>query len=230
MDKMAIFVEGQTERIFLEMCICEVAGRKGLCIQSKQITGGTKAPRTISLLNTIGNPASAEKFFLIYDCGNDELVKSRILEEYSSLSSSGYSKILGVRDLYPIEYRDLGRLEQGLCANLPSTNIEIFVAVMETESWFLACYPLFCAINKSLDTAAIKTILGFDPSVYDLELVRRPSKSINRIFRRIGLRYQKKKSEVQSIVDKIDYADLYLRVRYKFNNLNRLFASIDSFL
>ena len=56
-----------------------------------------------------------EYFVLIYDCGGDNSVKTRICEEHKNLTKRGYSRILGLRDVRPtFTYADVPRLEASL--------------------------------------------------------------------------------------------------------------------
>src|SRR4028119_235221 len=98
--KIACFVEGQTEQIFVERLFQEIAGYKKISLETYKFQGG-KANRIIQplKLSTIKN---APFFVLLYDCGNDAHVVSDIRKQHQSLIKNGYEKILGLRDLYPI--------------------------------------------------------------------------------------------------------------------------------
>ena len=67
-------------------------------------------------LITAARPETGEKYYvLIYDCGGDEPVKARILEEHSNLTNKGYSAILGLRDVKPrFTHAEIPKLEADL--------------------------------------------------------------------------------------------------------------------
>src|SRR3954465_12587270 len=98
MKKMAIFVEGATEMFFAERLVEEIAGKNAIVIEKREIRGGTNARRTTALVSASSPYTGQEFFVLIYDCGSDNAVKTRIIEEYDNLSRSGYVSIVGIRD------------------------------------------------------------------------------------------------------------------------------------
>ncbi len=101
MKKLAIFVEGQTELYFVEKLLLEIGNAKELSIRKEVLSGGTRCPAVATLVGEI--PASQETKYkiLLYSSCNDEKVLSDIKERYAKLKSDGYSKIIGLRDLYP---------------------------------------------------------------------------------------------------------------------------------
>ncbi|MEM9541385.1 MAG: TOPRIM nucleotidyl transferase/hydrolase domain-containing protein [Cyanobacteria bacterium P01_E01_bin.42] len=69
LKKIAIFVEGQTEQIFVEKLLNEIAGYNNISIQIN-IMGGSKTTRTIQ--KTKQKLMKDARFFaLLYDCGNE---------------------------------------------------------------------------------------------------------------------------------------------------------------
>lgn len=76
MKRLAIFVEGYTEVLFVQRLISEVAGANNIVIEHSQIRGGRKAPRCISVVKA-GKQVTHEKYYvLVVDCGGDALVKN----------------------------------------------------------------------------------------------------------------------------------------------------------
>jgi hypothetical protein len=100
MKRLAIFVEGFTELQFVDKLIEEIAGDKVL-IEHKSISGGSTVKRTIETIKASKPSTGQEYFVLLYNCGNDEIVKERIREEHAGLTQKGYSKIIGIRDVRP---------------------------------------------------------------------------------------------------------------------------------
>lgn len=83
--KIAIFVEGQTEQIFVEKLLNEMAGYNHISIQIN-IMGGSKTKRTIQKTKH-KIVKDARLFALLYDCGNESHVVSDIRKQYFSLSN-----------------------------------------------------------------------------------------------------------------------------------------------
>src|SRR4051794_18963706 len=102
-NKMAIFVEGYTELLFVDKLINEIASQNQVRIEKRQIRGGgnrSGVRRTAELLEAVTPDTGQKHFVLIYDCGNDNLVKTRMLEEYRNLTGPGaYNTIVCVRDV-----------------------------------------------------------------------------------------------------------------------------------
>jgi hypothetical protein len=240
MKKIAFFVEGQTELFFLNKLLIEIAGTKNVLIKLIKLRGkGTSKstdeifPKTLAQgSNTVNHTV------LIYDCGGDESVKSRILEEYQDLLSDGFSEIIGLRDLYPLT--NLIKLENILAngfavggkqvAALP-LNTKIIVAVREIEDWFLADCNHYTCIDEALLTNLIVASMGFNPCVDDLT-VRSISAAddLKSIYNLVGKSYNKKADNVERTIECLDYANIYLNLSLKIPKLNELISQIDTFL
>jgi hypothetical protein len=108
MKKLAILVEGQTEQLFVDKLITEIAGNNSLVIESHQITSGG---RSIYKWIRFAPPRAGQGlgyFVLIVDCSGDSTVKSDIRDNYESLVSNGYNAVIGIRDVYPrFKYTDV---------------------------------------------------------------------------------------------------------------------------
>lgn len=233
MKKLAIFVEGQTEQIFIKRLVTEIAGRHRVAIQECRATGGTHS--TPRLARLYGSPSgqNTEYFVLIFDCGADIRVKSQILENYDSLVSSGYSAIIGVRDVFPdFTYSQIPELRAGLRYRLKTKPIEVIFAlgVMEIETWFIAEHTHFLRLNVQLTTSHINARLGFDPSRQDMQLRPNPAKDLDAIYRLADFTYNKHRSCTQRTVDLLDYAIIYMELIHRLPDLKTLVKSLDAFL
>lgn len=134
MKKIAIFVEGYTELSFVTKLLQCIAGAKNIHFHLEAWHG----KKFIAL----SSPATAlvEPYFaLVVDCRSDYGVKSAILDRRAALIKAGYSKILGLRDVFPFTRGDIPKLVAGLTYGLPTAGIpiEIILAVMEVEAWFV---------------------------------------------------------------------------------------------
>jgi|JI10StandDraft_1071094.scaffolds.fasta_scaffold97331_2 hypothetical protein len=237
MKKIAFFVEGQTEQFFLNKLLIEIAAREKIKIELQKFQGKGKPTQQIFPNNTV-NPAVATHFALIYDCGGDESVKPRILENYIGLINTGYSQVVGIRDLFPL--LDLLKLEDklknGYIRNgkpiLPPLppKCEIIVAVNEVEAWFIAECNHFQCIDIQLTNAFISSRIGFDPCNYDTTLFANPAEDLNKIYNLVGKRYNKSIANIEQTVQCLDYANLYLNVRNRISKLNDLITTIENFL
>ncbi|MTJ14217.1 hypothetical protein FJR11_16855 [Anabaena sp. UHCC 0187] len=112
MKKLAIFVEGQTEQIFVEKLLKEIAGRNNISIEVRSING--KQGNRITTVIASDPLISTTKFHvLVYNSGSDNNVVSDMRDMYNSLSASGYERIIGLigswKMAYPLEFSCLER-------------------------------------------------------------------------------------------------------------------------
>ena len=151
MRKLAIFVEGLTEQILVRKMLQAVLDRNRVAIQTVKITGGQSVKMSFTVMRAAHVDNRTEYYVLVYDCGGETNVKSYMMARRNKLISNGYSMILGLRDVYPnFERTDVPKLQKGLNYRLPQKGAftRIFLAVMETEAWFLGEYRHLKKISK----------------------------------------------------------------------------------
>ncbi len=230
MNKLAIFVEGYTEVVFVERLIEELAGKNHVLIQRRVIRGGSNANRTFRHVDGVKIPTVQRYYVLIVDCGGDALVKTRIVEEHENLTKSGYSKIIGIRDVRPDFTREqIPRLEAELPRRIRTALIpvEIYLAVMEVEAWFLAEATHYPRIDPAITVPAIRATLAFDPEVDDMGLRATPAIDLDNCYSIGGKQYKKGSEDTPNA---LDFAHIYMTLPLKFIHFSRLIASIDAFL
>lgn len=231
MHKLAIFVEGYTEILFMEQLISEIAGAHNVIIEHQQIRGGSKVKRRMTTVKASRQATDEKYYVLLMDCGGDALVKTRIQEEHENFTRNGYIKIIGMRDVRPeFTYEDIPKLEAGLKKYVKTALIpvEFVLNVMEIEAWFLAEHNHFPKIDPSITVAAIKATLGFDVEVDDLSQRSTPASDLNSCYMIGGKKYEK--SRVATTVSALDFPNVYLKLQNKIPQLRRLTNSIDAFL
>ena len=90
MSTIAIFVEGQTELIFVERLLFEMFGYQGLRIELEEQHGGFYHPIGIRG----APPENANHNVLLVNCASDGKVLSAIEERANKLRNAGYDRIL----------------------------------------------------------------------------------------------------------------------------------------
>lgn len=231
MKKLAIFVEGQTETIFVRKLLEEVAGSHNIVIVENKITG--KQNSRITTLQMSDLITHETKYYvLLYDSGGEGSVVSDIRDQYSSLTRSGYDQIIGLRDVYPLPFAQKSSLENGLNAVLPRGMLpaHVVLAVMEIEAWFLAEWHHFSKISEDLNIALIEEALGFNPKTDDMEMRHHPAEDLHQIYKLIGRSYKKRKKQVNAIVSSLDYEFLYLELADRVPSFGKLVNYINGFL
>ncbi|WP_375468915.1 DUF4276 family protein [uncultured Nostoc sp.] len=231
MKKLAIFVEGQTEQIFVEKLLKEIAGRNKIAIEVIAVNGNQSQRYTIVIKNAV--MTSETKFYvLVYNSFSDNSVVSDMRDRYGTLTSSGYERIIGLRDVYPIAISDKSKLITGLRYSLPQgvIPIDIVLAVMEIESWFLAEYNHFIKIDTSLTPDKIQEYFGFNPKTDDMEARPKPSDDMKQIYNLVGKGYNKSENQLNRLASNLDYEFLYIQLANSVPSLKEFVGYLDLFL
>lgn len=231
--KIACFVEGQTEQIFVERLFQEIAGYKKISIETYKFQG-RKDHRIIESLKQ-SKVQDAPFFVLLYNCGCDSHVVSDIGKQHKILTTQGYEKILGLRDLYPKSLSEKGQVEGGIKGWLERVQpmgipIYITLAVMEIEAWFLAEWHYFDKLDNRLNPDFILQELGLDLINIDVEERPHPSQDLKEIYRLVRKKYDKNEKASQEIINNLDYEFLYLHLVNSVKQLKKFIYEIDSFL
>lgn len=231
MKRLAVFVEGHTEVLFVQSLISEIAGANNVLIEHSKIRGGSRAVRSFSVVKAAKQVTNEKYYVLVVDCGGDALVKTRIQEEHQRLTTKGYSKIIGMRDVRPkFTYADIAKLEAGLKKYIKTSlaPVEFVLAVMEIEAWFLAEINHFTRIDPYITVEAIKANLAFDPALDDMALRTNPTDDLHASYMIGGKEY--KKSNAAITVNALDFEHIYFGLQDKVPHLKRLVNIIEEFL
>ena len=233
MKKMAVFVEGQTEQIFVEKLLEEVAGKKHLTIEKREAIGGSGQKRTMKLIQVTASTSEQKFFASIVDSGSDNRVKSDIVERYEQLTAAGFRFIVGIRDVFPeFSHAEVPRFRTGLLYRVKTSPVQVVfvLGVMEVETWFITEYSHFPRIHPGLTLGLIRNSLGFDPSIDDVQLREHPSEDLDAAYRLVGERYSKNRSSVQRTVGILDYERVYVELPDRIPDFQSLLQTIDNFL
>lgn len=216
MPKIAIYVEGQTEQILIRDLLFQLMEPVKFGFECLKILAKQEEERPYSY------NLEAKTFFRIVDVGNDELVLKSIKRNEEKLVKQGFSKIIGLRDMYSNAYRkratsvDKGLIEKfitGANETIAQMNhpdkISFHFSIMETEAWLLGMYNLFAKIEPELNYKFIETQLGYNlakinPQTYFFH----PANEIKKIFQLIGLKYDKSEDIINKISSKIEDTDI----------------------
>jgi len=228
MRRLAVFTEGQTEQIFLQRFIEHVGGAKKIQFDLASVPTN---PVLAKLVSRDPNLPAPRYFVLLYNCQNDDRVKSEILAQRESLTKAGYDLILGVRDLYPQPLSNLASVKLNLKTRVPTAGvpIHILLAVSEIEAWFLQDETHYQKVDARLDVSTFKLHFDFDPSVDSAENIPQPANLLHQIYSTVGKAYRKSKSHVERTVDVLDYDRLYLEKTGQLPHLAELIGHLNAF-
>lgn len=234
MNKLAVFVEGYTEVVFVEKLVEEIAGEQNVLIERREIRGGGSRSgrrRTFARVRAARRETGQQYYVLIVDCGGDNLVKTRILEEHENFHRDGYQKIIGLRDVRPtFTHADIPRLRRELPHHIKKSFIPVewVLAILEVEAWFLTEATHFSRIDPAITTATIQTTLGFNPETEPMDQRLTPADDMNGCYQIGGRVYQK--GNASATVNAPDIAAIYIDLSERIPDLKTLCDSISSFL
>jgi hypothetical protein len=232
LKKLAIFVEGMTEGVFVEKLIREMIDEREVRIEVFEASGGGSSPRRISLIRR--NPVEPDQLYYvqIVESTNDERVASDVRDNYDQLARAGFAGIIAIRDVYPDHTAaEIPALRKALRYRLRTKPIDpLFVlGIMEIEAWFIAEHTHFSRIHAGLTLARIIADVGFDPSSEDMQARPCPHDDLHTIYQLEGMAYRKKKRSIQRTVERLDYNYVYFELVNNFPDLQNLTARLDYF-
>lgn len=232
MKKIAFFVEGATEVTFLVKLLREVLTDNKYVIETQKNEGSAKKMRA-SKQEAFGNICtSTEVYILVVNCTGDNTVKSYLLESRENLIKEGYSAIIGLIDLYPTVKADFHKFKQGLYFKVQQLPIPVrfVIAVMEIETWFIAEKSHFLKINSALTVERINADLGLDLDNINFEDIETPVIALRGIYGLENIGYNKRKYEVEQVVNSLDYAEIFFNLQNVVPGLGKLIKHINTFV
>lgn len=209
MIKIAFFVEGQTERIFVEKLLGEYLTYPKYTIEAKKLLG----EKSINIITRRNISPEIKYYFLIYDIGGGEKVVSTLLERAEKMINQlKYCRLLALKDLHPEKRENkekiINLVNDKFNEKSFKNHLGFVLAIMEVESWFLADYNLFHRINNILSPNYIKNKLNIDLIKDDPELYENPAVKVGKILSLVDIKYKKREKQSYNICHNIDYAFL----------------------
>ncbi len=232
MRKLAIFVEGLTEQILVRQLLQAVLGQNRIAIQTVKITGGHNVRMSLTVMRAAHVERQTDYYIMVYDCGGETNVKGYLMAHRDKLVSSGYTMILGLRDVYPnFRREDVPKLIRGLNHRLPQkkATTHIYLAVMETEAWFLGEYKHLKKLNGRLTPQYIEKRLGFNPRTENMEDRDHPSADIKAAYQLVGHDYTKKRDRLNAVVRKLDFNHFTHELAHKMPSLGTFIEGLQGF-
>lgn len=223
MKKVAVFVEGQAELILVRELLLRMYDYQNIGINCYALINNNFNNVPYDFGSTI-----EQNYYMIVNVGNDNSVLSKIISRADGLYKKGYTKIIGLRDVYGDIYKKhnkgqrninhtiISKLESAAQYQISNTsspqNIKLFFAIMEVEAWFLGFNNIFKNIDTALSNEFIKSKLKYDLENNDPETTYyHPAKIIGDIYNLVELKYDKHKSDVSPLIcslEKDDYCYL----------------------
>ena len=214
MKKTAIFVEGQTELIFVREFLLKIFDFQNIDLECFNLQSGNENSTAYPFPNS-----NATHHFTIINAGNDDKVLKHLLKREVSLWNTGFSKIIALRDMFSDRYIAVngrkidvlvnqqfinGANEQVEKSAQRPENITFCYAIMETEAWFLGIEGWLTNIDARLTNDFIKQQLGFDLNTDPEVAYFHPATVLHKIYELADKKYEKTVSGTSRIVDFFD--------------------------
>ena len=218
--KIAVYVEGQTELIFVREFLrkwfdydpSQVGFR---CYELRSIEPGYPTEYSFGDENAV-------RFYTIVNVGCDTRVLSKALDNAPKYQNLGYDRMVVLRDMYSDEYKKLlaghvidsalnARFMTGARKTISNKGFDGFIhshfAIMEVEAWFLGMGWYFEKEHSSLTQDNLLSELDFNLGDDPEEKEFHPAARLKKIYNHIGKDYDKHAHEVNSIMSKIEKGD-----------------------
>ena len=210
----------------------EIAGTKKYRINSFRGFGGGQAIRRRWDEIKVGRiPSDTDYYVLIYESGNDQRVLVDIRDQYPTLLHSGYDSVIGLRDVFPLPLVGVSKVRRNWGIYVPSGRLipELILAILETEAWFIGEHTHFERISAKLTSPFVQSHLGYDPATVNPESIAHPSSELRSLYTSVGAGYNKTIEHAERTVSALSFEELYLSVRLRIPDLDRLFEMLDNF-
>jgi len=220
MKKVAIFVEGQSELIFVRRLLESIIDLNRLSYECFKLHNND-----LRKVPYVYRPINAKVLFLIVNSQGDCEVLTAIKEREKYLFVNGYEKIIGLRDMYcdyydkhshslisdTVSRRIIENVHKELKKMSQPEKIAIYFSIMELEAWFLSMYSVFPKINNLLSIEFIEDKLGYNLRDTDPQTkFYRPSIAVKKIFQLCGIKYDKSNHDIEMIMAKTDKIDFQI--------------------
>lgn len=218
--KIAVYVEGQTELIFVREFLLKWydynISRVGIrCFELRDVEPGHQTEYPFGDKN-------AERFYTIVNVGCDTRVLSKALDNASLCRNCGYDKVIALRDMYSDNYKSvqpnraidpainarfITRAQKTISEKGFDDYVFCHFAIMEVEAWLLGMGWFLESIHPSLTKQSLSKHLNFnldnDPETTEYH----PETCLKKICKYVGSDYDKHAHEVNAIMSHISKAD-----------------------
>ena len=217
--RLAVFVEGQTELIFVREFLkqwyyydIERIGFDCYNLHANQFCDAEY---------NYGN-GNSENYFMIVNVGNDNSVLSMILKRAQYLKNKDYQLVIGLRDMYSDQYitdakghriddhvsnRHKESVRNALSDDPNRDFIDFHFAIMEIEAWFLGMYGFLCQVDNRLTDKFIMDSIGLNLDDDPEKTVFHPALELGKIYSLVGKKYDKHRSDISSIMASLSHDD-----------------------
>lgn len=219
MRRVAVFVEGQTELVFVRELLI-----KWFEYDSKKIGFSCYNLLSNELCDTsyqYGDEQS-EHYYLIVNVGNDSSVFGKIRARLPFLVKGNYDLIIGLRDMYSTQYikdaqgreinaevtqMHIDAVKEQIDALENGEMIHFHFAIMEVEAWLLGMCQYLVSIDERLTTNFIEEKTGLNLEQDPETTIFHPAAELEKIYELVGKKYGKHDSDISTIMSILSSKD-----------------------
>ena len=243
MRKLAVFVEGQTELVFVREILV-----KWFDYDGKKIGFNCYNLLNNNLVDTSYQygDENSENYYLIVNVGNDNSVLGKIRARMPFLVKNNYNVVIGLRDMFSDQYiKDVkGReindvvtqmhidaVKEQIDAIENGAKIRFHFAIMEVEACLLGMHQYLEALDNRLTQAYINENIGLDLNQDPETTIFHPAVELEKIYELVGKKYGKHDSDISTIMSKLTQDDFRnLAMSGKCQSFYSFMASLVDFL
>ena len=210
--KLAVFVEGQTELVFVREFLKQWYG------YDVNVVGfdcyNLLAKEFCDAEYKYGSEDS-ENYFMIVNVGNDKSVLSSIIGRLKFLRNKGFQLVVGLRDMYSSQYiKDAHKHEivdevsrqhvesvKKILSDLEDGGfVDFHFAMMEVEAWFMGMDGFVERLDERLTRDFVCQNLNISLDDDPEKTLFHPAAELGKIYALVGKQYDKHKSDISSIM------------------------------
>lgn len=235
MKKLAVFVEGLTECLFVERLVRSMIDETRVKLEVRRGSGGSRRnkPRQLDIVRRDPDGPFQTHFILIVMSEQDERVATDVNDRYPTLVAENFAAIVAIRDVAPdVARTDVPKLRAALAKPWRHMALapRFILAVMEVEAWFLREHRHFPRIHASIDCERIADEFEFDPRTDDMQQRDKPSDDLKNVYWLETIHYDKSRSIVERLMNALCFDHIRGEVADSFEDLRRLVGTLEEFL
>lgn len=217
--KVAVFVEGQTELVFVREFLVKWFGYDSSMIGFDCYN--LLRSEFYDAAYTFGS-LDSENYYMLVNVGNDCSVLSKIRDRMNHLDTLGYQLVIGLRDMYSAQYiKDaqarriddavtqihIDAAKEQIAQMEKNEKVDFHFAIMEVEAWLLGMHKFLQAIDEKLTPAFIMQNAGVNLSENPETSFFHPAAELAKIYGLIGKTYDKHETDIASIMASLEVED-----------------------
>lgn len=217
--KIAVFVEGQTELVFVREFLVKwfnydsnVIGFDCYHLFRSEFRDASYSLGTLD----------SENYYMLVNVGNDCSVLSKIRDRMQHLEKLGYQLVIGLRDMYSTQYiKDAkGRRIDSIVTQLHidaakeqiahmdgGEKVNFHFAIMEIEAWLLGMDRFLQAVDERLTIDYVSQNVGINLTDNPETSFFHPAAELAKIYGLVGKIYDKHETDISSIMSSLQVED-----------------------